>query len=91
MVRAERSGGASGIHAVLIHFPTDTMGLFRPGKNSRHRKFSYEPRYYNPDKEERLKRRMRFQSRTSRRRSPAGLLYFGMLFAMALYIYMKLG
>lgn len=67
------------------------MGLFLPNKKARINKFSYEPRYYNPEKEERLKRRMRFKGRSRKRRSATGILYFGMLFAMVLYIYMKLG
>lgn len=67
------------------------MGLFLPNKKARIKKFTYEPRYYNPEKEERLKRRMRFKGRSRRRRSPVGILYFGMLFAMILWIYMKLG
>lgn len=67
------------------------MGLFAPGKGSRHRRYSYEPRYYNPEKEERLKRRMRIESKARRRKSPAGLIYFAMLLAFAVYVYTKLG
>ena len=67
------------------------MGLFIPGKRVRNRKFSYEPRFYDPKKDEKLKRRMRIQAHNRRRRSPMGLVYFILLFAMAIYIYQQLG
>lgn len=68
------------------------MSLFVPGRRSRPRRFDYEPRYYNPKKEDDLKRRLRVQSKTrSRRRSPAGIIYFLMLLGMAVYIYTLMG
>ncbi|GIV60215.1 hypothetical protein GQ464_001860 [Rhodocaloribacter litoris] len=69
------------------------MGLFIPSnRRIRNRRFSYEPRYYNPEREERLKRRIRIKSKSrAQRRNPAGIIYFLVMLAMALYIYMKLG
>ena len=66
------------------------MGLFIPGRRVKHRRFSYEPRFYDPKREEGLKRRMRVGSRARRRRSPLGLLYFFGLLLFALYIYTSL-
>lgn len=66
------------------------MGLFTPGKRVQHRRFSYEPRFYDPQREERIKRRIQIQRR-ARRRSPAGLVYFALLLAVVLYFYLKLG
>ena len=63
------------------------MGLFLPGRTKKPRRFSYEPRYYDPRKEESLKRRMRIQSRARRRRSPIALLYFVALLLFAFFIY----
>lgn len=67
------------------------MGLFGPHRGSRHRRYSYEPRYYNPEKEDRLKRRMRIESKARRRKSPVGLIYFAIMLALAAYVYTKLG
>lgn len=67
------------------------MGLFIPNRKVKPRRFSYEPRHYDPTKDESLKRRMRIQSRARRRRSPVGLLYFLALLLFAIYIYNALG
>jgi len=67
------------------------MGLFTPGSRAKNKRFSYEPRFYNPKKDEQIKRRMRIQAVNRRRRSPVGLIYFALLFAMAVYIYQQLG
>ncbi len=69
------------------------MGIFIPtNRRVRNRRFSYEPRYYDPEKEERLKRRIRIKSRSrARRRNPAGLIYFLVMLAMVIYVYLKLG
>ncbi len=67
------------------------MGLFIPSRKAAPRKFSYVPRYYDPTKDESLKRRIRIRSRARRRRSPVGLLYFIALLLFALYIYQALG
>ena len=67
------------------------MGIFIPSRRSKPRRFSYEPRYYDPTKDESLKRRMRIHSRARRRRSPLGLIYFAVLLFFAIYIYNALG
>ena len=68
------------------------MGLLTPGRGMRPKKFDYEPRYYDPKKEEKLKQRMRVKRlSTAKRRSPAGIIYFLLLCAMATYIYIQLG
>lgn len=61
------------------------MGLFRPGKKPR--KFDYEPRYYDPSKDEDLKRRMRVKRKSSRRRNSTSLLYLLGLLLFTLYLY----
>lgn len=74
--------------------PDDTccfpMSLFRPSKRKKPRTFGYEPRFYDPDKDEDIKRRMRVKRRRKRRRSPMSLLYFLGLLLFALYIYQAL-
>lgn len=56
------------------------------------RHFSYEPRFYNPKKEEDLKRRMRVKSLTRpKRRNPLRIIIFMLLLAMASYIYLSMG
>ncbi len=67
------------------------MGLFVPSRKAKPRRFSYEPRYYDPTRDESLKRRMRIRSRARRRRSPLGLLYFLAFLFFAIYIYGALG
>ena len=67
------------------------MALFIPTKKISNRRFDYEPRYYNPAKDERLKRRIRVTSLAGRRRSPLGIIIFGILFLMVLYAYLNLG
>lgn len=62
------------------------MGIIG-GRRRKPRKFDYEPRFYDPSKEEDLKRRMRTQRNKSRRRSPASLLYMLGLLLFTLYIY----
>lgn len=68
------------------------MSLFVP-RRAKPRKFSYEPRYYDPSKEEDLKRRLRIQrySRAARRGRFTGLIYFAALLLFAIYIYNLLG
>jgi len=68
-----------------------TMGLFLPGRRVRNKRFDYEPRFYNPKKDEKLKKRMRIQAFNRRRRSPMGIVYFIILCAMAVYVYQQLG
>jgi len=66
------------------------MGLFRPG-GRKNKSFSYEPRYYDPEKDEDLKRRMRAGRKRHNRRSPMSLLYLLGLLLFALFIYHSLG
>lgn len=64
------------------------MGLFFPSRRSQPRRFDYEPRFYDPRKDDSLKRRMRIESRSARHRRPrSGIIYFGVLLAAALYLY----
>jgi len=67
------------------------MGLFLPNRNVRHKKFDYEPRYYDPKKDDKIRQRMRIQRLTGKRRNASGIIYFLILFAMAVYVYMKMG
>lgn len=68
-----------------------TMGLFLPGRRVRNKRFDYEPRYYDPRKDEKLKKRMRIQALNRRRRSPLGIIYFVALCALALFVYAQMG
>lgn len=61
------------------------MGIFIPGRRATHRRFSYEPRYYDPKKDEDMKRRMRIQSKT-RRRKPPNVLFLAILLILSLYV-----
>jgi hypothetical protein len=67
------------------------MGLFLPGRRVRNKRFDYEPRYYDPRKDEKLKKRMRIQALNRRRRSPLGIIYFVALCALALFVYAQMG
>ena len=67
------------------------MGLFSPNRKVRPRAFSYEPRHYDPRRDESLKRRLRIKTRARRRRSPLALIYFAILLFFAIYIYGALG
>ena len=83
----------SGSGCLYTRFCTanDTMGLFFSGRKVKPRGFTYEPRYYDPARDEGLKRRLRIKSRARRRRSPLALLYFLALLLFAVYIYNALG
>ena len=67
------------------------MGFLFQNRRARPRQFDYEPRFYDPKRDESLKRRMRIQSKARRRRSPLGLLYLLALLLFAVYIYRTLG
>ena len=67
------------------------MGLFFQNRRARPRRFDYEPRFYDPKRDESLKRRMRIQSKARRRRSPIALFYLLGLLLFAVYIYRTLG
>lgn len=59
------------------------------GRNRKPRNFDYEPRFYDPSKDEDIKRRMRV-SRKSRRRNPTSILYLIGLLIFTIYIYTSL-
>lgn len=63
------------------------MGLFTPGRRSQPRRFSYEPRYYNPDHDDSIKRRMRIQSAARSKRRSSGFLQLVILLVLAVYFY----
>lgn len=53
------------------------------------RRFQYEPRFYDPSEDDRMKRRMRITSHTRRGRQPA-FIVVALLLLLAFYIYTKL-
>ncbi len=67
------------------------MAIFQSRRKVKPRVYSYEPRFYDPSRDESLKRRMRIQSRARRRRSPLALIYLAALLFFAFYIYNALG
>lgn len=68
------------------------MSIFLPRTRVKHRRFSYEPRFYDPKKDEELRHRMRIKSLSRRkRRNPYGILVFAILLGLALFIYFQLG
>ncbi len=66
------------------------MGIIPASARAKHKKFSYEPRFYDPVKEQRLKQRMRIKSRV-RRRNPAAFFSILLLLALAGFVYMSAG
>ncbi len=66
------------------------MGIFVRTKSVKHRRFDYQPRFHNPEKEKKLRERIRIRSRASRRRSPVGLIYALVLLTFAIFLYTSL-
>lgn len=67
------------------------MGMFLPGKRTQHRRFDYQPRFYDPARDQKIRERIRIQRlATSRRRSPLGLVYALILLLFAIFIYNSL-
>jgi hypothetical protein len=64
------------------------MGVILRGGRAKHRKFSYEPRFYDPAKEKKLKERMRIKSKV-RRRNPAAFLSILLLLVLAAIVYLN--
>lgn len=62
-----------------------------PGRRAQPRRFAYEPRYYNPEKDESLKRRMRIKSAARSKRRGSSFIYLVALLVMAIYVYNLLG
>ena len=52
------------------------------------RRFRYEPRFYDPTEDERLKRRLHITSHTRRGKQPAFIIV-ALLLLLAFYIYTK--
>ena len=67
------------------------MGLFIPSKRPVPRRFEYEPRYYDPSRDESLRQRLRIARRTRKRSGPTKALYYGILLVIVLYILNALG
>ncbi len=69
------------------------LGL-KSGRTARPRGFSYEPRFYDPEAEERRKRQLRF-TRPSERRSyktkQPQFVAVGLALALAFYLYLNIG
>lgn len=69
---------------------SQTMGILIPRRRAQNRRFSYEPRYYDPHKDESIKRRLRIMTRSRRRGSPVGAVVLIGLLVLAAYIYSQL-
>jgi hypothetical protein len=52
----------------------------------RHRRFDYEPRYYDPSKDDKLKQRLRIATKRNRRKVPNRLAIYIALLLFALFI-----
>lgn len=67
------------------------LGL-RSGRTARPRGFHYEPRFYDPDAEERRKRQLRFvrpsERRTHKTKQPQ-FIAVGLLLVVAFYLYVN--
>lgn len=69
------------------------LGL-NSGKMARPRGFSYQPRFYDPDKEERRKRQLRFTRPSERRMRTTKQPQFiavGLGLVLAFYLYVNIG
>jgi hypothetical protein len=65
------------------------MGLISK-KQVRNTRFDYEPRFYDPTREDRLKRRMRIKSKSKPRGRNQSALTIGILFILVLIIYVSI-
>jgi hypothetical protein len=63
--------------------------MLTPRHRPKNRRFTYEPRFYDPGEEERKKQRVRFESKTRRGKQPA-FIVIAVLLLLALYLYVKL-
>ena len=61
-------------------------------RKPKYRKFEYQPRYYNPEKDDREKRKKRLKFRYVRSTKPrrTNQLIYLVIFLFALYVYLKL-
>ncbi len=62
------------------------MGFFVSGSRPRPRRFDYEPRYYDPRRDESLRSKMRVARKTQKRSSPTKALLYGAMVVIALFI-----
>ena len=62
------------------------MGFFVSGSRPRPRRFDYEPRYYDPRRDESLRGKMRVARKTQKRSSPTKALLYGAMVVIALFI-----
>lgn len=63
------------------------MGLFVPSKRPAPRRFQYEPRYYDPSRDDSLRQRLRINRKARKRGGgPTKALYLGILLVIVLYI-----
>jgi len=68
-----------------------STAMFFPRNRVKNQRFSYEPRYYNPTRDENIRQRMRIQGRSAaRRKRPTNLLVILALLVMALYIFFSI-
>ena len=54
------------------------------------RRFQYEPRFYDPERDQKIKRRMHFKSKTRRGKQPA-FVAVAILLLLAFYAYTHIG
>ncbi len=61
------------------------------GRRSRHKRFNYQPRYYDPNKDraKRIGRKVRLESKSSRGQVRSVLLYAALLFGL-FYVFLQL-
>lgn len=65
------------------------MPLLTPRSRPRPRRFQYEPRFYDPKRDERIKQRLRFPRKTRRGKQPA-FIAVAVLLLVAFWIYTHL-
>lgn len=63
--------------------------MMMSNRRAKHRRFDYEPRFYDPSEDDRLKQRIRVQSKTRRGKRPS-FLFLIILFALSLAVYFVL-
>lgn len=63
--------------------------MLTPKHRPKARRFHYEPRFYDPSKDERMKQRIRFKSPTRRGKQPA-FIAVAVLLLIAFYLYVNL-
>ena len=71
------------------HVSPPAVSVLIPRSRPRPRRFEYEPRFYDPSKDQRLKRRMHFKRKTRRGKQPA-FVGVAVLLLVALGIYTHL-